>query len=132
MMYDILRNVQFNRESWVLNLIPAAADASRLTADAFLAVEPMLKKFAGRDDSRILNLKPLTKTVATTAPVASFFRTPIGDALKTEDEKKRFASRVLREAVEKNVDLSTVKEGLSERFGFSKSELIRIKCKTKR
>lgn len=124
MLYDVMKGVQYNQDSWILNLVPALTDVGETTYNATKIFEPQFNRmFLNRDDARILNVKPILKQAAQDTPVANFLKTPLGDMLKTDQERKQYATRILREAIEKGVELGPVKDALKERFGFSGLEV---------
>lgn len=111
MYYDVLMSMNFKGQGWVSGLIPAMDTIGQGGSAVFEVARPVMSKWLGKNEAKLLNLKPLTRFGTSFAPVV---KTRLLDALKEPADKQREAARTLTEATQRGQDLGPILEALRE------------------
>lgn len=111
MYYDILQSVNFKGQGWAQSLIPAGDTAGQLGSAVYEMFRPVIERELGDEDARYLNLKPITRFAVKSIPIAG---PRILESMKSPEEKQQEATRTIREAMEKGLDVDQVIRALKE------------------
>jgi len=122
MMFDIFRNIQYKGTGWLAGLSPALSDLEDIGKAVYDAGVPLVKNFAGEEDAKLINLKPLVRKLLPKMPVLSFARTNVSDAMLSDEQKRSRATRYFKEALSNNLPqdrIDGLKQGLADKFDLS-------------
>lgn len=126
MLFDVYRSFEYKGAGWLSGLSPALGDVGNIGAAVYEAAQPLVGNFMGEEDARLLNLKPIVKTIAPRLPVLSFARSSVTAALMTDEDKRRRATQYLQEAFSKELPqdrIDDIKDGLKEKYDLSSRQL---------